>query len=420
MSLSPDQAPVTTLDSLLIQTGELAEFDVYVARWSSLAGELRRAYPGDVWKDSVAELCTVYYKHGKKPFTHTKPHGTSTEQIPVLTDFLHGFMEQNGQWPYIKSQNWYTSGEYVIAVDINFYPDRSGHKGTPAFHKDSGGNNIFVNLIFDNQDTIEATEWVADLTEPSVRRAEWQAKLLPPEHLKELAAARQSLTSEYKDMEVSGGVTEGRYVYLSWVDDLIWHATPSRFRRVALTEAVAIDMYDALGRRILEPVQHNDKRFHFEHTVDSVPTWIGALAVLGSIAECESTALYQWLKTEKKGGTQDLTDTTGPEAWRALYAGATGRDTYVADVHKRAAQGTWRVTATSAEAIAKDTTLPGSESIQETPVGLSGRPRANSDPSEEFLRVNALNADTPRRFIRTWVRILPATSDELVTNNVPF
>jgi hypothetical protein len=74
-------------------------------------------------------------------------------------------MELNGQWPYLKRQNWYTSGKYVIAVDINFYPDRSGHKGTPVFHKDSGGNNIFVNLIFDNQDTIEATEWVVDLTD---------------------------------------------------------------------------------------------------------------------------------------------------------------------------------------------------------------------------------------------------------------
>jgi hypothetical protein len=189
---------------------------------------------------------------------------------------------------------------------------------------------------------------------------------------------------------------------------------------VALNEAVAIDMYDALGGRILEPVQDDDKRFHFQHTVDNAPTWIGALAVLGSIAECESTALYQWLKTEKKGGTQDLTDTTGPEAWRNLYAGATGRDTYVADVRKRAAQGIWRVAATSAEAIAKDKTLPGSESIQETPVGLSGRPRANSNPSAEFRRVNALNADIPRTFIRTWVRILPATSDELVTNKVTF
>ena len=122
----------------------------------------------------------------------------------------------------------------------------------------------------------------------------------------------------------------------------------------------------------------------------------------------------------EKGGTQDLTDTTGPEAWQTLYAGATGRDTYIADVRKRAAEGIWRVTATSVEAIAKDDNLAGSESIQETPVGLSGRPRANSNPWTEFTRVNALNADVPRRFIRTWVRILPATSDELTTNKVVF
>lgn len=417
MSLSPGRTPVMTLDSLLMQTGPLSDLGAYVARWSAIAKELRRTYPVVKWKDSVAELCTVYYKHNHAPFVHTKPYGAETNQIPVLADFLESFMELNGQWPYLKRQPWFRDGGYVVAVDINYYPDRSGHKVAPAFHKDTSGNNIFVNLIFDNVEKIEATEWVADLAQPSAQRAQWQAKLLPPEHLEELAAARKSLAPAHQDTDVSGGVTEGEYVFVSWVDDLVWHATPSTTKRLELDATIASGMYTQLGQRILQPVVDNDKGFQFRHT--SLQTWISALSVLGSIAECSTTALHTWLAA-KGLGPQDLTDTTGPQAWRDLYAGSTGQATYDNDVRERA-KTAWRVMATASEAIAKDATLAGSESIMETPVGLSGRRRANSTAPEEVEQASTLNSTRPRTFIRTWVRILPATNcQELTTNNVVF
>ncbi len=415
MSQTPAETPVLTLDSLLMQTGPIADLGAYVARWSALAKELRQDYPVATWKDDVAELCTVYYKHGGTRFVHKKPHCAATTKIPVLADFLEGFMGLNGQWPYIKRQPWFRSGAYVIAVDINYYPDRSGHKVAPAFHKDTAGNNIFVNLIFDNSDTIEATEWFADLAQPSNQRAKWQATLLPPEHLEELAAARLSLAPAHKDKEVSGGVTEGEYVFVSWVDDLVWHATPSTTQRLEMTPERAIALYEQLGLKVTKSVAEKDKEFQFLHAESQ--TWISALSVLGSIAECETTALHKWL-ADQKLGPQDLTDTTGPRAWQELYSG--DRAKYEKDVRERA-KTPWRVLATSNEAIAEDKTLPGSVAIKETPVGLSGRRRANSTSPQAVEDVNTLNAGKTRTFIRTWVRILPATmSEELTTNAVVF
>ena len=95
------------LDSLLIRTGPLADLNAQVTIWEKVADELRGIYPGADWGNNVAELCTVYYKHGKKSFPHTKPYGKSAEdQLPTVTGFLEDFMERNGQWPYINGQSW--------------------------------------------------------------------------------------------------------------------------------------------------------------------------------------------------------------------------------------------------------------------------------------------------------------------------
>jgi hypothetical protein len=112
----------------------------------------------------VAHLCTVYYAHGKTRVVHKLEDAQwAPNQIKPAVDFLEKFMGANRQWDYLEGQKWYIEADYVIAIDVNYYPDRSGFKAYPEFHKDTGGNNIFVNLIFDNKNDIEATEWFADL-----------------------------------------------------------------------------------------------------------------------------------------------------------------------------------------------------------------------------------------------------------------
>jgi hypothetical protein len=47
---------------------------------------------------------------------------------------------------------------------------------------------------------------------------------------------------------------------------------------------------------------------------------------------------------------------------------------------------------------------PCGEVIEETPVGLSGRRRADSEAPEAVEEAGKLNENVPRTFIRTWVR----------------
>lgn len=154
-------------------------------------------------------------------------------------------MTANNQWGYLKKQPWYQNRKYVIGIDVNYYPNRAqkSYRLAPQFHKDTGGNNIFVNLIFANQNPIEATEWFVDVEDPGSVRAAWQEKLLPKEHRDELASLRLYLKGRRADqqdqLKVEGGVLEGKNICASWVDDLIWHATPSLTERIVYTAEIA-------------------------------------------------------------------------------------------------------------------------------------------------------------------------------------
>jgi hypothetical protein len=106
----------------------------------------------------------------------------------------------------------------------------------------------------------------------------------------------------------------------------------------------------------------------------------------------------------------------------ALYQAPAGRKTFDDDVTSRG--GTqWRMTGYVAEATAYDERLEKEKDlgkpahVTEPVVGVSTLRRANSGGSEQFkLRLKEVaeaNENVPRRFIRTWVRILPRTSVEV-------
>lgn len=409
MSVTPSHENVLTLDSLLMRTDPLERLLPDTTAWTTIAGKLRSVFLTKELAPYVIELCTAYYASGKKRFVHDRRFAGQTDQVAASVDFLETFMAANGQWPCITRQPWYTSGDYVIAVDVNYYPDRSGAKASPVFHKDTGGNNIFVNLVFDNQQPIEATEWFADLAQPSAQRARWQEKLLPPEHLKELQAARDVLAPLHRDKDVSGGVAKGKNIFVSWVDDLVWHSTPTTSRRMEFTVDLAVEVYKQLNASV-------DKDFYYYHAPRK--TYISALEVLGSMAECPTTAVHRWL-AERGYGPQDITDRTAPLAWTKLYRGTDGEATFRADATERA-RTRWRVTGAHTEATAKDTKLSGSETINETSIGLSGRARANSVDPDEVEQVRKANEGVPRSFLRSWVRILPRDSQELKDSKVVF
>jgi hypothetical protein len=429
------------LESLLMKTGTVTEF-VTKETWTEVAGTLkdifyegfaRRTMDTQQIGGYTAELCTIYHQNkeprrrvrylaranafGEEPDVD-KYLDVATEKkvCDAAAKFVDEFIAGNGQWDYIRQQPWYESGEYVIAVDVNYYPNRAGiFKTYPIFHKDTGGNNIFVNLVFDNDTVIEATEWYTDLALPSDKRAAWQKALLPETHLSALEQARAALAAKAelaaKDKEtatpelVKGGVSDTKYTYVSWVDDLVWHATPIDVPRIEITPGIARDIHSRLD------AVHLETGFvYFDAQLDSN---IQGLEIIGTMSELPGPNLGKWLTT-KLAKVQDIDEPLASQAWHELYHGAGGEDRFLADAAARLT-APWRITGALSEANALDPRLKNSKGMNETAVKLSMLRRENSlpDTRKKLAEAQAASFGKTRSFIRTWVRIIRANSKEL-------
>ncbi|HYQ66598.1 hypothetical protein [Actinophytocola sp.] len=409
------------LDSLVMETGSVDDLLGPDDRsWPTLAEALKKTFKATPSENILAEVCTVYYTHDRQQGEIKKLPGSRPlvkGEVEQTVSFLEKFMNKNGQWDYIRKQDWFTSGDYKIGIDVNYYANRPvNQEEMPGFHKDTGGNNIFVNLIFDNKDPIESTEWFADLSEPSKTRRDWQAGLLPDSFRKALDDSRRSLRDTYGDDEdVRGGISEVPNTYVSWVDDLVWHATPTAKPRINFDASAAATAYDSLDKEAMSYENFVFYSYQFSR-------WMYGAEILGSMAESGDTELSKWLNEQVPPlSAQDIDVATARRAWQELYTGPDGRDRFVMDAKTRVASNpNWRVTGTQSEANAHDPRLsPTKNSILETPRTLSTRRRVNSvgpergDPNEQKVStVRKDNADKPRSFLRTWVRILDANDPD--------
>ena len=410
--------PIHALRPLLMEAKPLANLLTDQSEWVDIATRLKVVLP--VAKYNPGYLCIAYYGYQQEPhiFSYAGNYGLPAEKRPEFdrlgadtVAFLKKFMDARGQWRYIESQDWYKNHEYVIAIEVNYYGNRSSNAYTmsPMFHKDTGGNNLFVNLIFDNKNPLEATEWFVDVQEPSGKRAEWQKTLLPEAHLKDLAALRRQLqeSGEYRIPKVNGGVLEGENIYVSWVDDLVWHATPSLNERIAYTADAAIEAYTLISIALKEG-----------NTFPQGPVRIHPVELLATIADEPESRLAKWLTTEHKR-IQDLDFELARTAWVALYE--PNAVNFSRDVKLRG-EKPWRMVGDVAQSISRDARLDKSDAkaptIEETPAGLSMVRRANSLDKSRLKEAAEANKEVPRSFIRTWVRVIPRTAEELKTNNV--
>ena len=433
-----------TLGALLMQTGSLKDLVDRDAgtEWERLAVELPKSFQG-----FPAVLATAYYSYDPDNGSHSAPRTELADQGPKnagLVDdvvaFLENFMEKNGQWPYIERQAWFTGVEgvdadeggeavdaagptHVIAIDINYYSDRSKDQTSLGFHKDTAGDNIFVNLIFDNQKQIAATEWFPDLEPQGEATRQHQEALQPEAYRQELESAREAGLYMYgADAEISGGLTKGALSYVSWVDDAVWHATPypeSRNTRSAdeviadYEEFETLSAFDHVKTPGSEELE-NEAALHAEGSVerDNVEFWLGVwhrwVTVLGTLGRWMGSHLQQWL-TRTNYSVRDV-ESWAALAWEKLYRGK--KADFEADVKK--ADTSWRTSHGAAEAIAPDDKV-GSKSMRQVPPS-AGRMRANSvngDAVKAAIEESTL-AGTPRRFIRTWVRMVRVDAPEIL------
>jgi hypothetical protein len=426
--------PTPTLEPLLMIVKPLTDILTgQPGRWEEIAKELEINFPIVPKEDKVYNLCTAYYACNRERLiqpAQSNQHALITEVV----DFVESFMTANNQWAYLKKQPWYENHKYVIGIDVNYYPNRAQkfYKLGPQFHKDTGGNNIFVNLIFANENPIEATEWFVDVEDPGGIRAAWQEKLLPKEHLDELASLRLYLKGHPADrqgrLKVEGGVVEGRNICASWVDDLIWHATPSLNERIVYTAEIAKADYKAANKLAVyladwtakeRPLDYQTDYGHLSYKSTSGRS-IHLVELIGTIADIPGTKLVEWLKQEKKR-PQDIDCDVAIKAWIGLYLAPDGQKAFEHDVALRGA-AEWRMTGYVAEATAYDERLEDDPKLNKSPhlmepTGMSKIRRVNSGGPEDLkLRLKQVaeaNNKVARRFIRTWVRILPTSSDEV-------
>ena len=76
------------------------------------------------------------------------------------------------------AQKWYDTGKAVVDISVNFYNNRSAQDRSFEFHKDTAGDNLFVNLIFNNKKPMLATEWAVDTRSMKVRKKQFMDSFL--------------------------------------------------------------------------------------------------------------------------------------------------------------------------------------------------------------------------------------------------
>jgi ribosomal protein S18 acetylase RimI-like enzyme len=381
--------PAQELAELMIKSGSLGDLDGgrLVDLWPQLSVALTAAV-ADIEQNHqlVAQLgympCGVLLVTPGRCEMRPDVYGTTgdlTAQVKQeLAEFVLSFMQANGQMAFIERQSWYIDNTHEVAIDINFYPDRALAVGGLGLHKDTAGENLFVNLIFNNVDATPATEWTEDTHLPDAERLAKLRQLLPPELVDQLIQAKaiiEQISSAEKGT-FRGGLS-GANAWVSFVDELIWHSSPSLVNRPT---------FDAVS--VLEGfAQHPESGETYE-----------AMVV---VSQTPGNSLFD----QYGGAPQNLT----PEKWKAFH------EQLIQDSGKAAAFGQFIRTfdwSAHKQTGATGAVLVGPESHElvnvPKPTMAQGRPRANSD-AETLGQVNAAAPQgTKRTFIRTWVRIVPA------------
>lgn len=138
----------------------------------------------------------------------------------------------NGQMDFLRRQPWFGRGAQQVVLRIDAQLGR--HKERLEFHKDMAGAMLFNNLVFRNDAQLLATEWSVDLQPPPAQKLAALRSGWPPELLTQLTQARPAMAARLPQPRIEGGLLpeDG---YVSWVEELVWHATPIPTHRESYT-----------------------------------------------------------------------------------------------------------------------------------------------------------------------------------------
>ena len=339
-------------------------------------------------------LGTVRLKNDNGKVTgRTLTADLSDPRLGEAADFLLAFMRANGQLSYIEDQNWFKVLKAPVFVDVNYYHDREIGGAELGMHKDTAGDNLFVNLIFNNEKETPATEWMQDADDPLGEKRKAMTALLPQAMMQSIVDAKTELrqpgTHAGGRDQVEGGVMPA-FAFVSWVDELIWHSSPA-----------------------MEPRPKYDKEKTAEYLsarLDSDPSALepGDAQVLHEamvvLSEHAGTAMHSWWSTHALHYGGVLTLAVWEDVLESLHTdeGERSRDVVRQDI----ATFDWNSVKWSGR-VGEETDSEPRTGLAKSraPTSLGTRGRVNSDAAMN-KRVNKAKARQPRRsFLRSWVRV---------------
>lgn len=310
----------------------------------------------------------------------------------MVKSFLRAFMIANGQLDYIRTRDWFINGTHRVEIDVNYYINRAFNTAPPYWHKDTGGGNLFVNLIFTNSEPIVGTEVTADTRPMGGAKRESLLANMPAEQVEQIEGARQALGGGELAGAIGAEVLPAKG-FVSWVDELIWHSSPFMANRKRWTPDLAHDvMSDWVD---LNPFFKSETATSYE-----------AMVV---IASQEGTALRA--AVEQEGVDLDIGTARG--YWDNGYClDGEHHEIVEADL----AMVDWSShklnDAFGHEQDGSDPRVAPREGQEKpanlvTPSSIAGRPRALSDADIRGRLAPMAQNKMGRNFMRTWVRIKP-------------
>ncbi|WP_068398378.1 hypothetical protein [Kribbia dieselivorans] len=294
------------------------------------------------------------------------------------------------------------NAQWKILVELHYI--RSRPKDMAGFHKDTQGQSLFVNLNYHVEGhDVRGPEYI---TNPPRSEAHDQLTgvgggngTLPPEFGADLTAIRQSLPSPTR-IESSPTVTE--FGYVAFVDEAIHHATPWFGNRYITPAEFRAHLERHHGAKFAEAV-----RAKKEYDASRYPSLLypaHSYVKTDIIGPQEAVTWMTWLAMATDAGrktryTRDDFTHTMP---------GTAFDDMLEDIGGQA--GAERSSAGSGGWHSASIPNPGGRSIL-APVRPEGGRHLVRTASSKDLTKNMpaqLPDDVDRRFIRTWVRAVPA------------
>lgn len=390
------------LQSLALQSGSIAKLDRDLdAQWADLSKKLEgqvtdKSFSGDL---KLGQFVLEIEADGKPTsgLNALAPiHDAMKPFQASAQDVLYRFLEHNGQLGYIHTQDWFKSKQFRVLVEMNYYYNREAGDVPLRIHKDTGGANLFLNLMFDNQNPIPATELFTDLGDASEARKALRDRALPGGFIRDIDKLNQEgiLTNKGR---FPGGVIP-QHGFVSSVDEAFYHSSYFKGARPKYKQDKVESFLLQVKRDSRFPDAEEGKSGQ-DFDADPSTNWMDMMMV---IAKSHGTELNRVLLGKKlslqKLGYEDMT-----KIWDEVYGGTTDEEILIKDI----AAVPWNKKPKNAEFVWANTSdaepdVVGSQ-VSFQMIKLGGLRRANSFRDESMTLAKKNKA--PRNFIRTWVKV---------------